>query len=208
MKEILNLKQGETREIESSRLLGFVVHGKVSVEPSGNYRSIDCYIEEDKKKQVLVICFPAVIKCLSSSSQIVWFEFHGSSEFEQSELTIGQSIRIGLTRISLLKLNADKPTKDFEDQGEVEGFIIKGKLQIEEFGLPQRPEVYHQGEMFSFNSLESQLRLKLKGREDALIFLVEQLENPLALLQGSTSHLYDKLMEVRRRERAGLKEQD
>ncbi|NJN93404.1 MAG: hypothetical protein HC875_04595 [Anaerolineales bacterium] len=207
MKEILNLKKGETRQIETSRLLGFVVHGKVSVKPSGNYRSIDCYIEGNKK-QVLVIWFPTVIECLSPISQIVWFEFHGSSEFERGELTIGQPIRIGLTRISLLELNANQPAKDFEDQGEVEGFIIKGELQIEEFGSPQRPEVYHQGEMFSFNSLESQIRLSFSGREDALVFLVEQLENPLALLQGSTSHFYDKLMEVRGRERAGLKEQD
>ncbi|MCL5998336.1 MAG: hypothetical protein M1546_20135 [Chloroflexi bacterium] len=183
MEERSYLKEGEELTVpptESDRhLVGFVYQGKVS--PKGGYPTDNCkelYFEVDgEKRNILIIRGQTKIECRSSSAQIDWFECDDcdyAAGLKGSPLHLNQHIQLGqITCIWLFELTQDKP-EEFVIQSEAAGLVIKGSIQV------QTGEYYSQGERFALNSLGTDLWLKHVGKGNASVFLVENMENPLA----------------------------
>jgi hypothetical protein len=186
MEEILNLNRGEEWTFTSltDSWLGLITQGNVS--GSGGYQEIIWTIDNDQLK-VVIINSPARIKCHTQSARIVWFkDYDLSANFGKVELTVGQSISIGLSEVLLLPLVVGEPAKEFEFPLGMEGFVLKGEIHVEAqiyesmIGGRVEREIYYEGDGFKINAQIGQLKLRCQGKEDALVFLIWGTEAPLA----------------------------
>ena len=185
MQEMLCLKEGEERTVgpteSDGHLVGFVYQGKVTPvvkagRGKGDYTELYWEVYGERR-EILIIRGETTIKCGPSCARIDWFECDDCDDaagFKGTQLTLSQPIRLGQTTcIRLFELTQDKP-EEFVIQSEAAGLVIKGSIQV------QTGEYYSQGERFALNSLGTDLWLKHVGKGNALVFLVENMENPLA----------------------------